>query len=237
MKLLFLSSLIAAFAYPNGEASTLTSAEMIYSPASTPTISRFTKALKLNQSMVLAPKTKWLGQGGFEAYHQNPAPTNTNIFCIAEEALFHPAKRCFTVSHMSYDFDGASVVSEVKKCETETCSVTTSIAITRFTQKEAWTQISTQDATKMVSPLIPPNLMRSNSASSKTGVSFTFTGPAEAYIVFIPICLQIQGEFYFFRPKVLGKYEVKRDTYFSVPLTLQDGSLDGIYELVYKHPE
>ncbi|KAJ9081409.1 hypothetical protein DSO57_1014927 [Entomophthora muscae] len=67
---------------------------------------------------------------------------------------------CFVKYNQKFRFGEPVPVSKVEACMNPTCTVKVDRRITRYTQKEAWTQIGTQGATDLASELIPRSFLQ-----------------------------------------------------------------------------
>ncbi|KAJ9081407.1 hypothetical protein DSO57_1014925 [Entomophthora muscae] len=180
--------------------------------------------------MVLGSGFKWPGRGDFSTYHQTKGTAHLSNLC-EEENKFIEAYYCFQNPSQKYRFGEVSPVSNITVCLEPKCHVITETTITIGIIKEKWTRNSPAVATKLMAKFIPDPLAFNASASSQLNLSYSFRGPGFAQI-FKPLYYLLEGDFTAVHKTTIGLQKYTKMTSFAVPLILQDGSLDGVYEVV-----
>ncbi|KAJ9065461.1 hypothetical protein DSO57_1019371 [Entomophthora muscae] len=196
-------------------------------PATT-TVTGAVTEVAIDQPMRLDPKVtlKWASIGDFTGYHHLAKVTDPEEICKRKESSYTTVN-CFTLQNTTYKFTAPLLVKPGTRCPpSETCSISP-------TQRSGLKLIE-KDPLDFLKPFIPSPLNYAKSARTKRDVSFSFAGPSKASIWFTPICLRLKGKFIYKYNHTFRTITETSTVAFCIPVTLDDGSLDSIYELRYE---
>ncbi|KAJ9081413.1 hypothetical protein DSO57_1014931 [Entomophthora muscae] len=190
-----------------------------------------TKYVETSKRIVFRQGFQWAGGDDFNAHYRSTEPPFLNEVCDSPSLLTDDFERCLSVSSRNYRFGDPVIVNSPEPCLTSTCVATVSKTITQNVEMHSERDDGSYFATKLAFKFIPGNLHFAISARSKAGVSFPFKGPGVATISFKPICYMLNGTSTNISGIWFTKSVVKSKGSICIPLTLADGSLDGIYEI------
>ncbi|KAJ9050948.1 hypothetical protein DSO57_1009306 [Entomophthora muscae] len=190
-----------------------------------------TKDVETSKCIVFQEGFKWAGGDDFNAHYQSLEPPPLDKVCNSLNSLTGEFGRCLLVFGHKYRFRDPVIVNGPEPCLTSTCVATVNKTITQNIMVHSDLDIGSHIDVKMAFGFIPGNLHFSRSARSKAGVSFPFKGPGVATISFKSICYLLNGTFTLPSDNWASGFKSEKNGTICIPLTLDDGSLDGIYEI------
>ncbi|KAJ9087135.1 hypothetical protein DSO57_1036240 [Entomophthora muscae] len=185
----------------------------------------------VDKPLTLGKNMKWAGGEDFTGYHLNTERLYREKRCRAV-GKFYIESYCFEKTSQVYLLGKAEQVSEIVLGKDYGVNVVIGdSSLTRNFREERRDPINLHEALTYISPTVPRGFTYAYQATAKANVSFTFRGSDFAYISFRPIYLRVQGKYTneykgYFSNRTEAKY-----TSYLIPVTLPDGTLDGIYEL------
>ncbi|KAJ9057819.1 hypothetical protein DSO57_1019139 [Entomophthora muscae] len=190
-----------------------------------------TKDVETSKRIIFQQGFKWAGGDDFNAHYQSIEPLSLDKVCDRQNSLKRDFGRCLSVFDRKYRFGDPVIVNSPEPCLNSTCVATVNKTIAQNDTMSSKTKIALYYATKLAFNFIPGNMYFAKSARSKAGVSFPFKGPGVATISFKPICYLLNGTFTNTIDNVFFNSMVENNGTICIPLTLDDGSLDGIYKI------
>ncbi|KAJ9057815.1 hypothetical protein DSO57_1019135 [Entomophthora muscae] len=190
-----------------------------------------TTDVETSKRIVFRQGFQWAGGDDFNAHYQSAEPPSLDKVCDTPNFLTGEFGRCLLVFGRKYRFGDPVIVNSPEPCLTSTCVATVNKTIAQNGVVYSELDVGSYFDIKMAFSFIPGNLHFAKSARSKAGVSIPFKGPGVATISFKPICYLLNGTFTFFSDNWVSGFRIEKNGTICIPLTLDDGSLDGIYKI------
>ncbi|KAJ9087530.1 hypothetical protein DSO57_1032365 [Entomophthora muscae] len=186
----------------------------------------------VDKPLILGKNMKWAGGENFTGYHLNTNRLYRDKRCRGFSCGLSTESYCFEKTSQEYVLGKAEQVSEIVIGEGSGVNVVTGDgSLTRNLKEEGPDPINLHEALAYISPNVPRGFTYAHQATARANVAFTFRGSGFAFISFRPIYLQVHGvHSYKFNGSFFNSIKVKTTSYL-IPVTLPDGTLDGIYEL------
>ncbi|KAJ9081412.1 hypothetical protein DSO57_1014930 [Entomophthora muscae] len=190
-----------------------------------------TKDVETSKRIVFRQGFQWAGGDDFNAHYQSTEPPSLDKVCDSPSFLTGEFGRCLLVFGRKYRFGDPVIVNSPEPCLTSTCVATVNKTIARNAVMYSVKDVGPHLDIEMTFNFIPGNLHLSSSARSNAGVSIPFKGPGVATISFKPMCYLLNGTLTFSSDNWANGFKVENSVIICIPLTLADGSLDGIYKI------
>ncbi|KAJ9052995.1 hypothetical protein DSO57_1028499 [Entomophthora muscae] len=183
-------------------------------------ISNAIKVYDVDKPLILRKYMKWAGGEDFIKYHLNTERLNREKMCRSVRGFIYTESHCFEKTVQRYLIDEVEYVGELITSGSERI-------ISQYP-----IPINLNEALNFIVPTAPRGFSYAYQATSNSNVSFTFQSKGFAFITFRPIYLLVNGVYTYNSDDFFYSDNEAAYNSYNIPITLPDGSLDGIYELV-----
>ncbi|KAJ9087136.1 hypothetical protein DSO57_1036241 [Entomophthora muscae] len=182
--------------------------------------------------LILGKQMKWPSEEHFTSYHLNLEQLYQESICCSTTTPFRNKAHCFEKRNQAYLLGPAERVSYyVFGRKSEASVVTIKFNVTKEVKQEIPKPICLNNVLEYIVPTVPRGFSYANQATSSTNLSFTFQGYGFAYISFRPIYLLVDGIYTYKSSGFFHNDTKSKNVSYHIPVTLPDGSLDGVYKL------
>ncbi|KAJ9087475.1 hypothetical protein DSO57_1033078 [Entomophthora muscae] len=196
-------------------------------------VSNAIKVYDVDRLLMLRRYMKWASGKNFIKYHYNTERLNREKVCHSVRGFIYTKSHCFEKTMQRYLIDEAEYVGELVTSESENVNVVTpKVNLTKEIVSEYPIPINLNESLNFIVPTVPRGFSYAYQATSNSNVSFTFQGKGFTFITFRLIYLVVNGVYTYNYDGLFYSSNEAAYNSFNIPVTLPDGSLDGIYELV-----